>query len=519
MGSVLIIDADDGFANDLVSVLSSRGVDVQVTPDGKAGLDLARINIPDAIVLCVELPRMSGYSICAKLKKDVQLKTVPLIITSAEATQETFEHHKKLKTRAEEYMKKPFAPEELVSVLSGYVPMSNGADHDSAIAEDLSIDDDATPATLNDDEVFAADESDGMLSIDQEIQNLRQQKLPPHGLNDHGALNDQGFEDDEGMTTLGGAPSAADFQAVAEEVEKQAEELRKLKAQVAQEKESRSKAERERDLAVANERAATAQLQKMGSSQPPTAASASREALELKKQVNAKERELLDLRNTLHEKDKELLGQREREMELESKIVEAEEATQRAEQSRQQLEAKLAALEARSYEIERSSSAKIEDLNRQLSEMNTQAAELDSSVQSLTQELHEARDDIEVLSNTNHQLNTKNQQLNNELNASRSEASKLRESLGDVEDQARDLGDQVSSLRASLDSANSEINNLKSTIDETEDRLSRAYQKIREDEEVKAKAKKALEIASALLVEAGFSADADSDEIDKMANG
>jgi CheY-like chemotaxis protein len=517
MGSVLIIDADDGFASDLVNVLSSRGVDVQVTPDGKAGLDLARINVPDAIVLCVELPRMSGYSICAKLKKDTQLKGVPLIITSAEATQETFEHHKKLKTRAEEYMKKPFAPEELVNVLTPYVSMSNGTDHEAVIAEDLSIDEDATPATLNDDEVFAAEESDGMASIDQEIQNLKHQKLPPQRLHDTAAISDQGFEDDEGMTTLGGAPSAADFQALTEELEKANEELRKTKAQVAQEKDGRSKAERERDLAVANEKAAAAQLQKMGSSQPPTAASASREVLELKKSVNAKDRELLDLKNQLHEKEKDLLGQRDKEMELEGQIVEAQEAADTANQARNQLEAKLAAVEARSYEIERSSSAKIDGLNHQLAQLNTQAAELDGTVQSLTQELGEARDDIEKLSNTNHQLNSNVQKVTNELNGSRTEASKLRENLGDAQDQIRDLNDQLNSVRASLDSANSEINNLKSTIDETEDRLSRAYQKIREDEEIKAKAKKALEIASALLVEAGFSADGESSDLDKIA--
>src|SRR5688500_14737470 len=197
MGSVLIIDADDGFSNDLVSVLNARGLDVQVTPDGKAGLDLARINIPDAIVLCVELPRMSGYSICAKLKKDTTLKTVPLIITSAEATQETFEHHKKLKTRAEEYMKKPFAPEELVHVLASYVSMSNGNTAElAAVSEELAMDDEVEPQTLKDEEVFAADESDGMMSIDQEIQNLKQQKLPPQDLTDEVGINESFDEED-----------------------------------------------------------------------------------------------------------------------------------------------------------------------------------------------------------------------------------------------------------------------------------------------------------------------------------
>ena len=120
-GSVLIIDADEDFAGQLKATLEARGAEVQTTGDGRAGLDMARLNIPSAIVVCVELPRMSGYSICAKIKKDPTLGAVALVITSAEATQETFEHHKKLKNRAEEYLRKPFEPSMLADVLGQYI--------------------------------------------------------------------------------------------------------------------------------------------------------------------------------------------------------------------------------------------------------------------------------------------------------------------------------------------------------------------------------------------------------------
>src|SRR5205823_11487504 len=130
-------------------------------------------NVPQAIVLCVELPRMSGYSICAKLKKDAQLKSIPLIITSAEATPETFEHHKKLKTRAEEYLKKPFAPSLLVQVLERYIQMpkkgaSNG--HAEDMGEDLAMED-AAPVVLADDEAFSEDEA----------ASIRADERPAHG--------------------------------------------------------------------------------------------------------------------------------------------------------------------------------------------------------------------------------------------------------------------------------------------------------------------------------------------------
>lgn len=508
MGSVLIIDADEGFSGELHGALAARGLEVHITGDGKAGLDLARINIPDAIVLCVELPRMSGYSICAKLKKDSTLKTVPLIITSAEATQETFEHHKKLKTRAEEYMKKPFEPDDLLQILSGYVTVSESAE-EVPISEELSID--GSPETLNDDEVFDAHEGSGMASIDQEIQNLSNEELPPPDLAGAAALQDS-FDEEDVMTTVGALPPD---EPVADD--KAQKELQKLKEQLAAERDARTEAERQRDEATANEKAAAAQLQKLSSSQPPTAASTGREVLELKKQLNAKDREIFDLKEQLQKKERETLEQRDKEMELEGQVVEAQEAQAAADGARSDAEAKLAAAEARMHEMGRSSKATIDDLNRQLSAANSQAAELDSAVQSLQNDLSQEKERAKRLESEQSDLQSKVGQLENELQGSRAEADNLRRQLATTQEAVKELEGQVSDLQGSLGSANDEIKNLQSTLLEAEDRLSRAYQKIREDEEVKSKAKKALEIASALLVEAGFSTDGEPPEdVDKV---
>jgi DNA-binding response OmpR family regulator len=70
---------------------------------------------PDLILLSIELPRMNGFSVCNKLKKDPALKDVPLIIMSSESSDDTFEQHRKLRTRAEDYVHKPIAFGELLS--------------------------------------------------------------------------------------------------------------------------------------------------------------------------------------------------------------------------------------------------------------------------------------------------------------------------------------------------------------------------------------------------------------------
>jgi CheY-like chemotaxis protein len=118
---ILLIESDAPFAEELSSTLEARGLEVRTTGDGREGYELAKEWGPDAIVLCVELPGMSGYVICQKLKKDESLKSIPLVITSAEATPETFEKHRTLKVRAEDYLLKPFDAEALIASLGAFM--------------------------------------------------------------------------------------------------------------------------------------------------------------------------------------------------------------------------------------------------------------------------------------------------------------------------------------------------------------------------------------------------------------
>src|SRR5512142_809707 len=132
---ILLIENDSAFAAGISESLEATGFEVRTTGDGKEGLDLARDWAPDAVVLCVELPGMSGYLVCQKIKKDDALKALPLVLTSAEATEETFEKHKTLKARADEYLLKPYTPEALVEKLGALVGLPEGAGAEDAGAD------------------------------------------------------------------------------------------------------------------------------------------------------------------------------------------------------------------------------------------------------------------------------------------------------------------------------------------------------------------------------------------------
>src|SRR5262245_17317925 len=144
MTKVLVFESDPSFAGELRTELGRMGCTVQVVDDGNYGLQVAASDRPDLILLSIELPRMNGFSVCNKLKKDVTLKEVPLIIMSSESSEETFEQHRKLRTRAEDYIHKPIAFGELVGHIRNFVPIDSGpVEGDSIVIDEAEVIDDA----------------------------------------------------------------------------------------------------------------------------------------------------------------------------------------------------------------------------------------------------------------------------------------------------------------------------------------------------------------------------------------
>ena len=134
---VLVFESDPAFAGELRNELGKLGCATVVVDDGNVGLQQASTERPDLILLSIELPRMNGFSVCNKLKKDPNLKEVPLIIMSSESSNETFEQHKKLRTRAEDYVHKPIAFGELLQHIQGFVPLAAVVgDSDTIVIDD-----------------------------------------------------------------------------------------------------------------------------------------------------------------------------------------------------------------------------------------------------------------------------------------------------------------------------------------------------------------------------------------------
>ncbi|MEI7751641.1 MAG: response regulator [Candidatus Omnitrophota bacterium] len=103
---VLLVDDDPNILTIVRTRLVALGFEVLIANDGQEGLDLARKESPDAILLDLMLPKLDGYKVCRMLKFDKIYSHIPVIIFSAKGSDEA----QKLADQAgaDAYMVKPF---------------------------------------------------------------------------------------------------------------------------------------------------------------------------------------------------------------------------------------------------------------------------------------------------------------------------------------------------------------------------------------------------------------------------
>jgi DNA-binding response OmpR family regulator len=114
MAKILIVDDDPSILELLSFLISKQGHDVLTATDGKAGLEKAKAERPDLIVLDVMMPEMDGFGVSASLFKDRDMRDTPILILTAKGTsREIF----KLVPNVRGYMDKPFDPPDLLKTI------------------------------------------------------------------------------------------------------------------------------------------------------------------------------------------------------------------------------------------------------------------------------------------------------------------------------------------------------------------------------------------------------------------
>lgn len=113
MAKILIAE-DERDIRDLVAfTLRFAGYEVFAAANGEEAVALAPKVNPDLILMDVRMPRMTGYEACRILKLNPDLKDIPVVFLSAKGQENEIQQG--LDAGAEQYLLKPFAPDQLTS--------------------------------------------------------------------------------------------------------------------------------------------------------------------------------------------------------------------------------------------------------------------------------------------------------------------------------------------------------------------------------------------------------------------
>lgn len=136
---VLVVDDEPRYRRLIVTNLKLAGYQAVEAPDGIAALELLAVHDPDVVLLDLRLPDLDGYEVCRRIR---HRSRVPIVMVTAMDTEAATIQG--LDFGADDYVVKPFRPEELLARIRAVLRRVKGADLDVPLAcGDVTLD----PAT------------------------------------------------------------------------------------------------------------------------------------------------------------------------------------------------------------------------------------------------------------------------------------------------------------------------------------------------------------------------------------
>ena len=127
----IIVVEDDLDIRELISFnLANEGHQVFEANNGEVGIDKARNNNPDLILLDLMLPGIQGLDVCRIIKSDQETKEIPIIMVTALGQEEDIV--KGLETGADDYITKPFSIKVLIARVNAVLKRSNEVGEDKS---------------------------------------------------------------------------------------------------------------------------------------------------------------------------------------------------------------------------------------------------------------------------------------------------------------------------------------------------------------------------------------------------
>ena len=120
MARILIVDDSPTETHKLSTILSKHGHEIITATNGEEGVEVAKREVPDAVLMDIVMPKLNGFQATRKLSKDAGTAHIPVIVVTTK-DQETDRVWAK-RQGAKGYLTKPLDESELMSMLNGLLP-------------------------------------------------------------------------------------------------------------------------------------------------------------------------------------------------------------------------------------------------------------------------------------------------------------------------------------------------------------------------------------------------------------
>lgn len=122
---ILIIDDEEDLVVLLSAELESAGYDIISALDGEEGYVQYLQEKPDLIILDIRMPKLNGFAVCKKIRRENQDTKTPILMLTA--VQEDADRLIGRVAGAERYITKPFSMEKLLEEIEWLLPIKDGS--------------------------------------------------------------------------------------------------------------------------------------------------------------------------------------------------------------------------------------------------------------------------------------------------------------------------------------------------------------------------------------------------------
>jgi DNA-binding response OmpR family regulator len=125
MSRVLVVDDESIIGVILRLAFDAKGHETLVAPDGRTGIEIAKAEHPDAIVLDLMMPGVNGYDVLDAMRHSSDLDEVPVLVLTAVTLSR--DRERCLAEGADAVMTKPFDPGDVADAVEGLLSTQSKA--------------------------------------------------------------------------------------------------------------------------------------------------------------------------------------------------------------------------------------------------------------------------------------------------------------------------------------------------------------------------------------------------------